>query len=304
MTHTAYPAVLVLGSINVDHVVRVDRMPGPGETLTGGPVAQLLGGKGANQAVASARLGRTTRFFGAVGSDPSADDALQALSANGVDISGCQAVSGQTGSAMVIVDSRAENMIVVSPGANGAVDESFADAACSAGAAQDVLLLQLEVPMSTVERAAATCSALVVLNPAPARPLPARLWSEVDVLVVNESELFLVAEHDGADVRAAMASLPVRRVITTLGAQGCLVRDGDRWWSVEAPVVDAIDTTGAGDCFCGVLADGLAQTMSLPDAAARATIAAALSTTVAGAQSSPTVAQLETATLTAPVRQL
>lgn len=304
MTSSADPAVLVLGSINVDHVVRVERMPGPGETITGGAVSQLLGGKGANQAVASARLGRVTRFFGAVGSDAAADEALEALAAQDVDIASCRTVAGRTGSAMVIVDSAAENMIVVSPGANAAVDATFADAACAAARPQDVLLLQLEVPMATVERAAAGCAATVVLNPAPAQRLPDRLWPAVDVLVVNETELFIVAEHDGDDVRSAMESLPTDRVITTLGPRGCLVRDGDRWWSVAAPAVDAIDTTGAGDCFCGALADGLARAMPLADAAARATVAAALSTTVAGAQSSPSAAQLDQSALEAPVRRL
>lgn len=304
MTSSADSAVLVLGSINVDHVVRVERMPGPGETITGGAVSQLLGGKGANQAVASARLGRTTRFFGAVGSDSAAGEALDALGANSVDTAACRAVPGQTGSAMVIVDSSAENMIVVSPGANAAVDATFADSVGAVGRRQDVLLLQLEVPMATVESAAAGCAALVVLNPAPAQRLSDRLWSDLDVLVVNETELFIVADDAGDDVRAAMESLPTGRVITTLGSRGCLVRDGDLWWSVAAPTVDAIDTTGAGDCFCGVLADGLASAMSLADAAARATVAAALSTTVVGAQSSPTAVQLDHAAVDAPVTRL
>ena len=148
------PAVVVLGSINVDHVVTVDRMPRPGETVSGDDVRQILGGKGANQAVASARMGRATRLIGAVGSDAAGRAALTSLARSGVDVEACREVAGPTGTAMVVVDTSAENMIVVSPGANRAVDASSSAAARRLLVEGDVLLLQLEVPMTTVEAAA------------------------------------------------------------------------------------------------------------------------------------------------------
>jgi ribokinase len=291
--------VVVLGSINVDHVVTVDRMPRPGETVSGDDVRQILGGKGANQAVASARMGRATRLIGAVGSDAAGRAALTSLARSGVDVEACREVAGPTGTAMVVVDTSAENMIVVSPGANRAVDASSSAAARRLLVEGDVLLLQLEVPMTTVEAAARGSVATVVLNPAPAAPLPDGLWADIDVLVVNESELFELA--DGDDVRAAMTSLPVSRVVTTLGARGCVVLEAGRFSSISAPVVEAVDTTGAGDCFCGVLCDGLARSIPLVDAARRATVAAALSTTVVGAQASPTADELAGCGLVADV---
>ena len=269
---------VVVGSTNVDLVLPVPSLPRPGETVLGSAVRRLAGGKGGNQAVALARLGAQVRFVSAVGDDADGTWSLEQLVAEGVDVGGVARVDAPTGLAVVAVDPAGENSIVVAPGANAHVTApTTVDA--------DVLLLSLEVPLSTVSTAAAATRAPVVLNAAPAQELPADLLAEVDVLVVNESEW----EALGGRVPGA--------VVVTLGSRGCRVLEGRREVHVPAVPVEAVDTTGAGDCFAAALAYGVARGWQLPDAAVFAGRAAALSVRVAGARAGlPTLAEVEAVT--------
>lgn len=286
--------VVVVGSANVDLVVPVERHPAGGETVLGGTLTRTPGGKGANQAVASARAGgAATSMVGALGTDDAADLLLASLTGAGVDVGAVARVDLPTGTALITVDAAGENAIVVAPGANGLVRVD--DAARGRLAAADVVLAQLEVPVATVVAAARARrdGASLVLNAAPSRDLPPELWREVDVLVVNEHEARDLAGQ-GRGVEAARLLLErVPAVVVTLGGAGAVVL---RRGLPDAPVpgvpVEAVDTTGAGDTFCGVLAAGLARGDDLADAARGATVAAALAVTRHGAQDAvPTAAE-------------
>lgn len=289
--------VIVLGSVNVDLRTQVEQLPRPGETISGSPTVDLLGGKGANQAVAAARLGRITRFIACVGSDARGDWAADQLVAEGLDVADVGAVDGPTGTAIVLVDRSAENLIVVSGGANMKLSAEQAQRQVASYSRPDhVLLMQLEVPIDSVTAAAREFAGTVVLNPAPAVPLSEELRSAVDVLVPNLGELAtLTGEQPATSVGQIVQqarSLGVPQVVVTWGVHGCVVIDGDEVAHLESPSVAAVDTTGAGDSFCGALADGLAASMSITDAAARAVVAASFSTLFPGAQTSPTASEL------------
>lgn len=294
----AAPEVAVVGSLNLDLVVRVARLPGPGETVSGEDVFRNPGGKGANQAVAAARLGRRVAMVGRVGDDAAGRELLAALEADGVGTSQVRAVAGvPSGTAFITVGDDGENQIVVSPGANARLTPEDVEEAGPALRAAAVTLLQLEVPLAAVAAAAGTAGGRVVLNPAPVRELPAELLGRVDVLVPNRVEL---AQLAGGAVPATVAEavelagrLPARAVVVTLGADGALVvEDGDAG-HVPAVPVRAVDTTAAGDAFCGGLADALAAGAALEDAARRAARVAAAACLRPGAQASlPTPADL------------
>lgn len=263
--------VIVVGSANLDLVVTTPQLPRPGETVLGKDFRTVPGGKGANQAVAAARAGAECAFVGAVGTDGFGRQLRDNLVAAGVDVRGLRAVPGPSGVALIAVDRAAENFIVVAPGANtGLTDLDAADEA-AIGAA-DVLLLQLEVPLPTVLAAADRARAqrtTVVLNAAPATPLPAQLLDLVDVLVVNEHEAAVVAgvtADDPAVLLDALLAL-VPRVVLTLGARGAAYADrsGLRR-EIPAPTIEAVDTTAAGDAFTGALAVGWAERGGAPDA--------------------------------------
>ena len=294
MNRSGDPAVTVVGSVNIDSRFAVRKLPLPGETVMGHEVTEQLGGKGANQAVALARLGATTRLIGCVGEE---EWVRTELEQQGVDITGLRTVSGPTGRAAVIVDADGENSIVLTPGANALlgpeeVEEAFAHLDVS-----DVLLLQAEVPLPAITAAARRPAGLVVYNPAPATDgLDPLLAAEVDVLVPNRSELATLtsstlAEDIDAVVQQAR-KLPVAKIVVTLGSDGCVVLDEEGVSHVEAPRVDAVDTTGAGDAFCAGLSWALLNGAPLREAAVTAVHCGSLSATRVGAQTGPTRAEL------------
>ena len=298
---TAGPDIVVVGSLNLDLVVGVARHPRPGETVLGEDVVRAPGGKGANQAVAAARLGRAVAMVGRLGQDADGAELRGALEAAGVDHELVRGLDGvPTGVALITVDPAGENVIVVSPGANGRLDAAGVDEAAGALRAAPVCLLQLEVPLDAVTRAAELARGVVVLNPAPARDLPRALVRAVDVLVPNRSELALLvgAEEEPEDL-AGVAALArtiegPRSVVVTLGAEGALLVTGAGEVHVPAVAVRPVDTTAAGDCFCGALGDALARGDDLEAAARWAVRAAAVATTRHGAQPSlPTRAEVE-----------
>lgn len=285
--------VVVVGSANVDLVVDVPRHPGGGETILGGDLRRNPGGKGANQAVGAARAGGAdTTFVGALGHDDAADLLLASLDRGGVRTDLVERVDPATGTALITVSPDGENAIVVAPGANSYVTVGAAQAERIAAA--DVVLAQLEIPLDVVRAAAGERrpGALMVLNAAPSRDLPDDLWAAIDVLVANEHEAAdlvgpMAHETDsGALAERLLARVPA--VVVTLGGEGSLVAErragGPLLTTVPAIVVDAVDTTGAGDTFCGVLAAALARGADLPDAARLAAAAGALAVTRPGAQ--------------------
>jgi ribokinase len=283
-------SVTVVGSLNEDVLVGVERLPGRGETVIGRDARPAPGGKGANQAAAAGRLGPDVAMVGRVGEDPAGDRQVAALAGAGVDVTRVDRTPGvPTGSATIPVeDGTGENLIVVVPGANAEVTR--ADVVTTPVRWASVLLLQLEVPMDAVLAAAATATGTVVLTPAPPRPLPRELLDRVDVLVPNEHELAQLAgvpsgERPPGELADLARSVAARSVVVTLGARGALVVPADGTAALQAsPPVTAVDTTGAGDCFCGALAQALAGGADLAVAVRFAVTAAALSTTGPGAR--------------------
>jgi len=298
--------VIVVGSVNVDLVVRSARLPLPGETITGGVFERHDGGKGANQAVAAARLGVPVRFIGAVGDDSFGAEARAALAAEGVDISGLATLHRvATGIALILVDAAGENVISVASGANRAIGPALVEAELArlGSLAGDVVLVANELSPAVVGmalRVARAAGARTILNPAPADGFDGLLLEFVDLLTPNRGELAMLAGMDAAqlDPSVAARSLRVREAtVVTLGAAGALLvpRSGDLQ-TVPSVHVDVVDTTGAGDAFNGALAASLAQGLALPDAVRRAVTAGALATTRSGAREGmPTTAELEAA---------
>ena len=284
------PAVTVVGSLNLDLVVAVDRLPGRGETVVGLRTTTGPGGKGANQAAAAAALSPEVAMVGRVGDDSAGRSLVHDLAGRGVDVSGVFVTTGvPTGTATVAVEQGSgENLIVVAPGANGEL--SGDDVQRADVRAARVLLAQLEVPLDTVAAAIATATGRVVLNPAPPAVLPRELLESVDVLVPNEWELLRLARapsrQESVEELAEIArSLAARDVVVTMGARGALVvRGAGGHTHVPPPTVTPLDTTGAGDCFCGALCVALADGADLVDAVRFAVAAAALSTTGEGAR--------------------
>lgn len=263
--------VVVVGSINTDLVVRTPRLPSPGETVLGGDLLTVGGGKGANQAVAAARLGAVTTLIGRVGADPYGQQALRRLAADGVDCAGVRTDPfAPSGVALVLVDDGGENMIAVAPGANTRLTPADVEAATLA--AGGVLLLQLEIPLDVVRHAAGQARRAclrVVLNPAPAQALPADLYPLLDVVVPNEHEASLLAgiaaeSEQGARVAAEwLRRQGAGAVILTRGAKGALLLDEAGWQDVPAYPIVPLDTTAAGDSFAGTLAWALAAGQTL-----------------------------------------
>ncbi|MFD5224339.1 ribokinase [Microbacterium sp. NPDC058342] len=290
--------VVIVGSVNQDVVARVDRIPGPGETVLGTSLTRSGGGKGANQAVAARRAGGAeVAFVGAVGTDADGAVLRAALEGDGIDVSGLAEVDGPSGTALIAVDDDAENTIVVVPGANAALPR-LAEAQRTVVARSLVLLTQLEVPISLVEDAAALrpTGSWHVLNAAPSSPFVSaaeRLLPGIDVLIVNEHEAREIAGADDLESAVTVLSARVRALVVTLGERGSLVVVGGERVHVPAFAARAVDTTGAGDTFCGVFAARLAASGRLPadadaallaDAARWGAAASAISVTRPGAQ--------------------
>lgn len=283
--------IVVFGSINVDLVARVERLPGPGETVKGPGYEVFPGGKGANQALAARRAGADVAMIAAVGDDGFRAKGLELLVADGVDVADVAVTAAPTGIAMIAVDRAAENMIVVASGANRL---ARADAVGRRMGEGDTLVLQFEVPRGTVleaARAASARGARVVLNAAPAAPVDEDLARLVDVLVVNEHEAAEIARGSGLpEDPAAFARAFAKRsggaAVVTLGAAGALAADGDRAYHVAAPKVRVVDTTAAGDAFVGALAAALDRGAALGAALAEAVAAGSLAVEVLGAQPS------------------
>jgi ribokinase len=279
------PRVVVVGSINADLVVTVPSLPGPGETVTGGTFARWGGGKGANQAVAAARMGASVTFVGAVGDDELGASAVAELEAEGIEVSGIARVAGvATGVALITVDDAGENSIAVASGANACVD---GDALALDGDV-GVVLLGHEVPEAAVvagARAAHAAGWTIVLNPAPARPVPDEVLAAGPLLTPNASEACALAGESSPEAAAAaLAARTGAPVLVTLGARGALLVDGSSREAIAAPAVEVVDTTGAGDALNGALAAELARGAALADAARVAVAAASLSTRRAGAR--------------------
>jgi ribokinase len=268
----ARPRIAVVGSVNLDLVARSERLPRPGETVTGATFSRIPGGKGANQALAAARLGAEVRLVAAVGQDAFADEALAALSAGGVELEVAR-LDAPTGVALIVVDAAGENTITVAPGANALLDAvpfELADA--------DAVLCQLEIPDGALLRAWEQARGLFCLNAAPARAVAV----DADLTVVNRYELETLSRRDGL-------------LAVTLGAEGAvLYEDGDEIARAVPPAVEAVDGTAAGDAFTACLLVSLLEDRDEDEALRRACAAGALAASRAGAQTSlPTAAEVD-----------
>jgi ribokinase len=273
------PAVTVVGSINLDLVATVPRLPRPGETLTGAELDHVPGGKGANQAVAAARLGAEVRFVGAVGGDDLGRQATAELVAAGVDLSALQEAGAPTGVALILVDEAGENQIVVVPGANHALDPAAIDVG-----EPDALVCQLEIRDEAIEAALRQTDAFFCLNAAPARPVSAAILERADLIVANSLEL------------EALGSSPLGALFAvTLGAEGALLlENGEEVARAVPPAVEAVDGTAAGDAFTACLVVSLLEGREREEALRRACAAGAIAASRPGAQPSlPTAAEVD-----------
>jgi len=311
MTQPIPARVCVVGSLNMDLVVRTPRLPGAGETVLGGAYRTFPGGKGANQAVAAQRMGAKAALIGALGDDAHAAKVRAALEAEGIDLTHVRTLPGElTGLALITVAEGGENSIVVAPGANAHLTPEAVQAAEIVIRAASVILLQLEIPTPAVAAAiklAADASRTVILNAAPARILPPELLRQVDVLVVNRAEasrlLAVDPNMDPARLALRLPELGPPVAVLTLGAQGAILNHRGRPRRLPAHHVQAVDSTGAGDAFCGALAAtwppkslarGPEELRLAEQALLTASVAGALATTKSGAiPSLPTFAEVK-----------
>ena len=272
----------MVGSINMDLVVRVSRLPRPGDTVLGDRLHTIPGGKGANQAVASARLGARVRMIGRVGADAFGVDLVAGLGEDGVDTSGVAIDASElTGAALIVVDRDGQNTITVAPGANSTVGDAEVMRLRQGLGPGDVVVLQLEIPLPAVLaaiEAAHEAGAFVILNAAPSAALAGRRMPSVDLLIVNEGE---AAELGGQGLRESVGALAV-----TLGAAGSTVFEKDRETRIEPQRVDAVDGTAAGDALVGAAAYSLARGSSVADAIRLGSAAGAAAVTKMGARPS------------------
>jgi len=284
--------IVVVGSINLDLIARVARLPRAGETLAGASFTSSPGGKGANQALAARRAGAEVALFGAVGNDAFAAPALDLLRSDGVDLAGVRRVAAPTGVALIHVDDAGENAITVVAGANAAVTADLIPGDALGRVA--IVVMPLEIPLATVAAVAArarAAGARVIVNAAPAAALPATTLASIDILVVNEHEAAAVAAPLGlpAEPAAFCAAIHARfggAVVATLGAKGAVASGADGPFALPAPTIDVVDTVGAGDALIGALAAALDRGATLREALREGLAAGSLACTREGAQAS------------------
>ena len=297
--------ILVIGSLNMDITLRMERAPEAGETLTADSMVASPGGKGANQAYAAGKLGGDVAMLGAVGQDAYGEELIANLASVDVDVSGIQKIADvSTGTAVIYVEQTGENRIVLVTGANGMVDRAYIDAHMDKIAACDIVILQLEIPLDTVVYAAKKAKGLgktVIVDPAPAVPdIPKELWAYVDYIKPNETELniILTGKADGLPLDEALTQvqqLGVKNVWVTMGGHGVFFRDENgREETIPSVRVKAVDTTAAGDTFLAAAAVSLSKGKTPAEAIAYGNRAAALAVTRPGAQQSvPTEEEVE-----------
>ena len=294
--------ITVLGSVNLDLIATVSRIPQPGETVPGTSFATAPGGKGANQALAAARAGGKVRLVGAAGRDRMGDEALALLQQGGVDLGALRRLDQQQGVAMIMVDAAGENIIGIVPGTNGTLTPEDADTAVAALTDRDVLVVQQEIPQAATMRALGVArlhGTTTILNTAPFLDTTAAVAGTASIVVANETEFALLSGGEVGDLPTAMSLWARSRrqtVIVTLGPDGAVAATPDDVISVPALAVEPVDTVGAGDTFVGYLAAGLDAGLDLEAAMRRAAIAASLACLKPGAQPAiPTIAEVEAA---------
>lgn len=287
--------ILVIGSSNTDMTVKTEALPVPGETVLGGEFTMGAGGKGANQAVAAKRLGGDVAFVCKVGKDVFGDNAIRQYEAEGLDTSLLMRSDKPSGVALITVDENAENCIVVASGANNDLSVEDMDNISSVIRSASILLLQLETPVPAVMRAAQIAhdaGVTVILNPAPACTLPEGLFRHISILIPNRTEASTLTGVDVTDEESlekavtCLKNKGVGKVVVTLGSEGSAIFDSGKVVRIPAEKVDAVDTTAAGDTFCGGICVGLSEGLDLEEAVRFATRASALTVQKMGAQAS------------------
>ena len=287
--------ILVIGSSNTDMTIKSPRLPAPGETILGGIFRMGPGGKGANQAVAASRLGGDVTFICKVGRDMFGENAVKGYQKEGIDTSHTLYSDQASGTALILVDDSGENCIAVAPGANGDLSPADIDSVADVIKKADYLILQLEIPVESVLKAAKIAheaGVYVILNPAPACKLPEEIFKYISLITPNQTESALMTGIDVKDEASrtkaieAFHKMGVKDVIVTLGSKGSLVCQGNKQTLIEAQKVKAVDATAAGDTFCGAVCVALSEGKSLEDAARFATKASALTVQKMGAQDS------------------
>jgi ribokinase len=288
--------IVVVGSCNTDMVIKADRLPIPGETILGGTFFMNPGGKGANQAVSAARMGGNVTLISKTGNDVFGKQSVMLYTAENIKTDYIYSdPKHPSGVALITVDSYGENCIVVASGANAYLSPSDIDKASSEIESSDLVLMQLEIPIETVEYVAEMANRKgikVILNPAPARALSDNLLKHLYIIIPNKSEAEILSGIRVSDIESAkqaadiISAKGVGIVVITLGSQGALIKDNNEYHFVEAFKVDAVDTTAAGDTFCGTVCVGLSEGRSILDSVKLAARAAAITVTRMGAQTS------------------
>ena len=283
--------IVVVGSSNTDMTIKAAHLPARGETVLGGSFQMGPGGKGANQAVAAARLGGDVTFICKVGRDLFGDNAIRGYEADGIDTTHILRSEKPSGVALILVDDTGENVISVAPGANGDLTPGDIESVRDVIESADYVILQLEIPVEstvTAARIAHEAGACVILNPAPAAILPEEIFRYVSIITPNQTEMSLLTgiDDDVTAMVAKLSSMGVDTVVMTRGSKGCVLYGKEESEMIPALKVDAIDATAAGDTFCGALCVGLSEGMSLKDAALFATRASSITVQRMGAQSS------------------